>query len=176
MTALTRRWLPRRMPDDTRVRQIYGFCFDGAGRVLLGDESGDGVQCTLPGGFPKRDGFDCLAALTGECREKYGVSIARPVYLGYWQVVGERPEWADAELFLAARVVTFHRASSDPQARRRIGTLLSPIPEVAERLGWTEYGPIQVASSVAATVFGLNPSAARQAVRRTKRPSDKDGL
>ncbi|MFI1163274.1 hypothetical protein ACH4UM_06600 [Streptomyces sp. NPDC020801] len=167
MTTLTRRWFPRRMPDDTRVRQVYGFCFDSAGRVLLGDESEDGTHCTLPGGVPKWDGFDCLAALTSECREKYRVSITRPIYLGYWQVLTEIPGLPDAELFLAARVTTFHRTSSTPRAHRLSGRLLSPLPEVADRLGWSEDGPIQVASSVAASIFGLNPSAARQAVRRT---------
>ncbi|MGI5399132.1 NUDIX hydrolase [Streptomyces sp. CA-135486] len=166
MTTLTRRWFPRRMPDDTRVRQIYGFCFDSAGRVLLGDESEEGAQCTLPGGAPTWDGFDCLAALTRECREKYGVSITRPIYLGYWKVLGQSPELPDAELFLAARVTTFHRTSVAPTAHRLPDRLLSPISEVADRLGWSEDGPIQVAGSVATSVFGLNPSTARQTLRR----------
>jgi hypothetical protein len=166
VTTLTRRWFPRRMPDDTRVRQVYGFCFDDAGRVLLGEEGGEGTECRLPGGMPEQDGFDCLAALIRECRREYWVSISRPIYLGYWQVRGESPELPDVELFLAARITTFHRTGVVSEINRPFGRLLTPIREVSDRLGWSEDGPVQEAGAVASTVFGLNPPAGQQAVRR----------
>ncbi|MFG3041758.1 hypothetical protein ACGFYZ_33130 [Streptomyces sp. NPDC048330] len=165
MTTLTRRWFPKRMPDDTRVRRVHGFCFDSAGRVLLGTENEEGAPCTLPGGVPKWEGFDCLGALTGECRVKYGVSITRAVYLGYWQILGESPELPDAELLLAARITTFHRAGP-VRGDRSLVRLLTPIREVADRLGWSEEGPVQVASTVATSIFGMSPSKAQQTVRR----------
>lgn len=160
MTTLTHRWLPRRIPDDTDVRRIYGFCFDAGGRVLLGVEDCESDLHHMPGGAPETEGYGCLATLVRECRSEYRISIARPIYLGYRQVRDEGAQLTYAEMFLAARITTFHRQSSTTGNCRSFRRLLTPLNCVPDRLGWGNDGLPQTsaAASVAANVFGLDLS------------------
>ncbi|MCX5555400.1 hypothetical protein [Streptomyces sp. NBC_00038] len=168
MTTLTHRWLPSRMPDDTDVRQVYGYCFDAAGRVLLGVEHGESAGHHMPGSETEADGYGCLATLIRECRSKYRVTIAKPIYLGYRQVRDEDAKLAYAELFLAARITTFHRLSPAPGGCHSFRRLLTPVNCVPDRLGWGAEGLLQTsaAAAVATSVFGLDLSVLHDEIYR----------
>ncbi|MBC2901054.1 NUDIX hydrolase [Streptomyces cupreus] len=169
MTTLTHRWLPSRMPDETDVRQVYGFCFDAAGRVLLGVEHGESPGLRMPGSETEADGYDYLATLVRECRSGYRVTITKPIYLGYRQVRDEDAELTYAELFLAARITTFHRRSPALGSCRSFQRLLTPVSYVPDRLGWGAEGSLQISSAaaVATNVFGLDLSVLHDEIYRT---------
>ncbi|MEV8034859.1 hypothetical protein [Streptomyces sp. NPDC086182] len=169
MTTLTHQWLPHRIPDDAGVRRIYGFCFDTVGRVLLGVEgSGEDAEHHMPGGAPEPEGYDCLATLVSECRREFRVSIDKPIYLGYRKVHDEAARRTYAELFLAARISTFHRQSRDSGSCRTLRRLLTPVNFAPERLGWGSTGlqEAAAATAVAMKVFGLDLSVPQDEVYR----------
>ncbi|MET8677113.1 hypothetical protein ABZW18_05805 [Streptomyces sp. NPDC004647] len=170
MTTLTHQWLPRRIPDDTDVRRIYGFCFDAVGRVLLGVEgSGEGSEeHHMPGGAPEPEGYDFLATLVSKCRREFRVSIDRPVYLGYRKVRDEAARLTYAELFLAARITTFHRQGPDSGSCRRLRRLLTPVDFAPDRLGWGSAGlqEAAAAAAVATNALGLDLSIPQDEVYR----------
>lgn len=169
MTTLTHQWLPHRIPDGTDVRRIYGFCFDAVGRVLLGVEgSGDTCASRMPGGVPEPEGQDCLATLVSECRREFRVSISRPIYLGYRKVRDEAARLTYAELFLAARITTFHRQSRTPGSSSTLRRLLTPANFAPERLGWSSAGfqEVAAATAVATSIFGLDLSTPQGEVYR----------
>lgn len=92
----------RPLSDGVPVRQVYGFCFDGTGRVLLREDAG---RYGLPGGKPEH-GEDAPAVLARECREESQITIGEPVYLGYQEVTEDGlPPYA--QLRLAARITDF---------------------------------------------------------------------
>ena len=156
------------MPNETDVRQVYGFCFDAVGRVLLGVEHGESPGHRMPGSETKVDGYDCLATLVRECRSGYRVTITKPIYLGYRQVRDEDAKLTHAELFLAARITTFHRRGPTLGTCRSFQRLLTPVNCVPDRLGWGAEGSLQISSAaaVATNVFGLDLSVLQDEIYR----------
>lgn len=113
------RWITAPLPDDIPVRQVYGFCFDDTGRVLLRDDAG---RYGLPGGKPEH-GEDAPAVLARECREESQITIGKPVYLGYQEVTEDGlPPYA--QLRLAVRIIDFLPREPDPDTGRAYGRLI----------------------------------------------------
>ncbi|MDX3854219.1 NUDIX hydrolase [Streptomyces sp. AK02-01A] len=154
----TFRWITEPLPAGITVRQVYGFCFDSTGRVLLRE---DGGRYGLPGGRPEA-GEDALATLSRECEEESQITIADPLYLGYQEVTEDgQPPYA--QLRYAARITGFHPRHEDPDTGRTYGRLLTPLHKAPALLDWGIDGLLQAASAVhAARTLGLVPTSVRK--------------
>ncbi|MFF2727598.1 NUDIX hydrolase [Streptomyces sp. NPDC058008] len=152
------RWISEPLPADITVRQVYGFCFDDTGRVLLREDSG---RYGLPGGKPE-SGEDAPAVLVRECREESQITIGEPVYLGYQEVTEEgRPPYA--QLRLAARITGFLPRELDRDTGRTYGRLIAPLNKAPALLDWGIDGLLQSAAAVhAAYRLGLDPASVRE--------------
>lgn len=154
----TFRWITDSLPEHIPVRQVYGFCFDDSGRVLLREDSG---RYGLPGGKPE-EGEDVPAVLARECREESQIAIGEPLYLGYQEVTeDDQPPYA--QLRLAARIRDFFPRAPDPATGRTYGRLITPLNKAPALLDWGIDGLLQAAAAVkAANRLGLDPAAARE--------------
>lgn len=152
------RWVAGQVPDGVPVRQVYGFCFDASGRVLLRDDAG---SYGLPGGRPE-PGEDAAATLARECREESQIIVGEPVYLGYQEVTddGEPPY---AQLRMIALINDVLPRASDPDTGRIYGRLLTPIAKAPALLDWGVDGLLQSAAAAlsAATHLPVDPGASR---------------
>ncbi|MFA5798340.1 MAG: NUDIX hydrolase [Patescibacteria group bacterium] len=146
-------WHTQPVPDGMRIRQVYGFCFDTHGRLLMRSE---GAKHSLPGGRPEAD-EDLAATLTRECYEEVHAVIKRPVYLGYQQVDDQNGEPPYAQVRMVALIAEIREARPDPDTGRTYGRLLTSAARAGELLDWGELGRIQssAAAIVAATKFGV---------------------
>ncbi|MFF3359087.1 NUDIX hydrolase [Streptomyces sp. NPDC002917] len=152
------RWITAPLPEDIPVRQVYGFCFDDTGRVLLREDAG---RYGLPGGKPEAD-EDVPTVLARECREESQITIGEPIYLGYQEVTEHgRPPYA--QLRLAARITGFLPREPDPDTGRTYGRLIAPLNKAPALLDWGIDGLLQAAAAVrAAYRLGLDPTAVRE--------------
>jgi len=154
----TFRWVTDPLPPDIIVRQVYAFCFDESGRVLLREDAG---HYSLPGGKPER-GEDTRTTLERECQEESQITLGDHVYLGYQEVTdsGEQPY---AQLRFVARIAGFLPRNPDPDTGRTYGRLLTPINKAPALLDWGIDGLVQAASTVpAAYALGVDPAATRE--------------
>lgn len=155
---ITFRWLTEPPPRDMRVGQVYGFCFDDSGRVVLYEDDG---TYNLPGGTPE-PGEDTLATLERECLEESQITLTATIYLGYQEVTedGKAPY---AQLRYVARIGTFLPRRPDPDNGRTYGRLLTPINRVPALLDWGIEGLFQAADAArAASQLGIDPAATRE--------------
>ena len=154
----TFQWITEQPPRGLVVRQVYAFCFDDNGRVLLREDSG---SYGLPGGTPEAD-EDVRTTLERECREEAQIILGDHLYLGYQEVteLGQKPY---AQLRLAARIAEFLPRSPDPDTGRTYGRLLTPINKAPALLNWGIDGLLQAAAAIpAAYQLGLDPAAVRE--------------
>jgi 8-oxo-dGTP diphosphatase len=151
------RWITTPLPADITIRQVYGFCFDGSGRILLREDDG---HYGLPGGKPEH----CekpAAVLARECREESQITIGEPIYLGY-QEVTEHGQPPYAQLRMAARITDFLPREPDPDTGRTYGRRITPLNKAPGLLDWGIDGLLQAATAVqAAYTLGLDPTAVR---------------
>lgn len=152
------RWITDPLPTGILVRQVYGFCFDESGRVLLRDDAG---HFGLPGGKPQL-GEDVPMVLARECREESQIAIGEPLYIGYQEVTEDGlPPYA--QLRLAARIIEFFPREPDPDTGRTYGRLIAPLNKAPALLDWGVDGLLQCAAAVqAAYRLGLDPAAVRE--------------
>jgi 8-oxo-dGTP diphosphatase len=154
----TFRWVTTALPDTIQVRQVYGFCFDDSGRVLLREDDG---QYGLPGGKPEA-GEATEATLERECLEESQITIGNLLYLGY-QEVTEPGQQSFAQLRYAATIASFLPRRPDPDTGRTYGRLITPLNKVPGLLDWGIDGLLQAADAArAACLLGLDPAAVRE--------------
>lgn len=160
MTAF--RWMPESSPQGLIVRQVYGYCFDDSGRVLLVEDDGD---YNLPGGTPEA-GEEARTTLERECLEEAQIVLGADHYLGYQEVT--EPGLAPyAQLRYAVRITQFLPRRPDPDNGRTYRRLLSPISAVPSLLDWGVAGVLQAAAAVpAACQLGVDPDITRESAWR----------
>lgn len=152
------RWVTDPLPQGITVRQVYGFCFDDSGRVLLCEDHG---RYGLPGGKPE-PGEDTRTVLDRECLEESQIILDTLLYLGYQEVTEEGQE-PFAQLRYAARIAEFLPRRPDPDTGRTYGRLITPINRAPALLDWGVDGLLQSAAAVhAAYSLGLDPAAVRE--------------
>lgn len=158
------RWCPEKVPDGISVQQVYGFCFDQSGRVLLQE---DADRFSLPGGKPEA-GEDPPSVLARECLEESQIIILAASYLGYQEVTEEEGKAPFAQLRMVALIDRYLPRMPDPDTGRMYRRLLTSIEKAPAFLHWGVDGLLQsAAAAVAATErFGLNTSAVRDSIYR----------
>ena len=137
--ALT--WHAEALPSGLSVRQVYGFIYDSAGRILVQEHEG---RFNLPGGKPE-PGESLDAALHRESLEESQVEIDNLIYLGYQLVVsaGEAPY---AQVRYRARLVRVLPLAADPATNQVYARRFVLADELEQLLGWST-GAEQIAAS-----------------------------
>ena len=136
-------WMETDVPIQLYVRQVYGFIFDGNGRVLVQEDQG---HYNLPGGKPEK-GETLIETLAREAAEESQVRFNSAIYLGYQHVQGEEEF---AQVRYAAILDHVESAAPDSATGRQYQRLWVPPIEVNELLGWVESGKQQIESAVKA--------------------------
>lgn len=144
MTEFT--WHTDPVPASTPIRQVYGFCFDTCGRLLIRI---DGAEHSLPGGRPEPDDADIAATLARECLEEVQVTINEPVYLGYQRVDDRDGHPPYAQVRMVALVTEIRPAHPDTDTGRTYRRLLTTPTEAGDLLAWGEPGRQQAAAAAA---------------------------
>ncbi|MGW2376305.1 NUDIX hydrolase [Kitasatospora sp. NPDC001683] len=147
------RWYAAPVPQGLPVRQVYGYLFDGEGRVLLQDDLG---RFNLPGGKPEPGEEDYHTILARESLEESQVAIGRTAYLGYVRVEdpGEEPY---AQVRLAGLLEEFLERAPDESTGRTYRRLMTSLDRAPGLLQWGEHGTAQAetAAVVAAASLGV---------------------
>lgn len=146
-------WHIQPVPSGIQIRQVYGFCFDDAGRLLMRI---DGAKHSLPGGRPEV-GEDLAATLARECIEEVQVVIESPVYLGYQLVDDENGQPPYAQARMVAHIAEIRIAMPDPDTGRTYGRLLTSAANGGELLNWGDLGREQgsAAAQIAIMKYGI---------------------
>ncbi|WP_406841531.1 NUDIX hydrolase (plasmid) [Streptomyces sp. AHU1] len=149
-------WIAAQVPDDLRVRQVYGFLFDNEGRVLVQDDLG---RHNLPGGKPEA-GEDFQQTLARECVEESQVEIGAAAYMGYVLVQDPGAE-PYAQVRMAARITRFLDRAPDESTGRVYRRLMTPIENAPALLDWGAHGSAQAktAAEVAHRDLGVRLAA-----------------
>lgn len=151
-------WTSAAVPSGLPIVQVYGWLFDGHGRVLV-QQTPDGWN--LPGGTPEPVDLDPVATLRREVMEESQVEIDSPVYLGH--EVTSRHGVACALVRMTGRVKRFHPRKPDPDGGLLLGRWLMPTEQAAGLLDWGRAGAEQATAAAAA--------ARRQWMSPTRRPT-----
>lgn len=147
-------WHTTPVPDDTQVRQVYGFLFVDDGRLLI---RVDGHKHSLPGGRPESGETTYAAVLRREALEEVTVDIDKPYYLGYQQANEHDGTPPYAQIRMIARITAVYPAAPDPDNGRTYHRLLVHPRKAGDLLNWGQVGHQQAtaAAQAAVTVLGL---------------------
>jgi 8-oxo-dGTP diphosphatase len=104
-------WIPGQSPRDlSPITQVYGFCFDNIGRLLV--QRHDGNPWQIMGGSPE-PGETPEQTLTREVDEEVNIDISNIVYLGAQLV--ENPNGKKSyQIRYAARITKIKPRKADP--------------------------------------------------------------
>lgn len=142
----TYNWFSGPVPAHLLVRQVWGFCFDELGRVLLRlDQDGYG----LPGGRPEPGEAEFADTLVRECLEETQTLLSQINYLGYQEVDDENGEPSYAQVRMIARITEIRPAAPDPDTGSVYGRLLTGTARAGELLAWGEGSRMQIAAAAA---------------------------
>ena len=125
------------------ITQVYGYCFDDSGRVLL---LKDGDTFTLPGGKPEFD-ESIEDTLRREVLEEAQTIIDDILFIGYQRVEGDN-QWFNgkpySQLRMIARIEKMLSNAIDPATGRQYERFLYTPQQVQNTLQWGESGQAQI--------------------------------
>ena len=145
-------WCLGAPPRDLPVTQVYGFCFDQRGEILLTFDQG---TYGLPGGKPESDETP-EETLIREVLEEVQCEIANLEYTGYQLVTGDPDKFGGAsyaQLRYACRVTRLLPQIPDVATGRLIDRRFASPTDAAALLGWGDNGRQQIASACASDCF-----------------------
>lgn len=147
-------WHTEDLPAGMTVRQVYGFCFDKHGRVLM---RVDGGKYGLPGGRPESTDLDLVHTLARECAEEVSIDIRDAMYLGFQRVDECGGTQLFAQIRMVARIADVHSLRPDPDTGRIYRRFMTAPKTAARLLAWGEVGRLQLADAarVAENRLGL---------------------
>lgn len=151
---LTIQWINGSLPEaGLTITQVYGFCFDPRGDVLLIEDQG---QYSLPGGKPEnRETFE--ETLLREAMEEAQVELVEIYYLGYQLVENDRTMFSGlpyVQVRMVAKINRMFPPSVDPARGRVNNRIICPASRAAELLAWGKRGEEQMiaASRLSSTI------------------------
>ncbi|MGH3384925.1 MAG: NUDIX hydrolase [Nocardioidaceae bacterium] len=148
-------WHAEAVPAELLVRQVYGFCFDSAGRLLM---RVDGSKHSLPGGRPESgEEDDYETTLRRECWEEVHIDLDQPYYLGYQRVDESDGTAPYAQVRMIALIRRIAAAAPDPDNGKTYGRHLVDPAAAGDLLGWGVHGHRQAeaAARLAQHTFDL---------------------
>jgi ADP-ribose pyrophosphatase YjhB (NUDIX family) len=139
--AVRLEWVAGRLPpDDVLITQVYAFCFDDVGRILL---VRDGRHVGIPGGKPE-GGEDFRQTALREVLEEACVKLTDVRAIGYQLVHDDTAEKAYAQLRVAGRITAVLKRATDPGTGKTFDRVLVPPGDAGELLGWGDDGVAQI--------------------------------
>ena len=145
-------WCLGAPPRDLPVTQVYGFCFNQRGEILLTFDQG---SYGLPGGKPENDETP-EETLIREVLEEVQCEIADLEYTGYQLVTGDPDKIGGAsyaQLRYACRITTLLPQMVDVATGRLIDRRFASPTAAIALLGWGDNGREQIASACASDCF-----------------------
>jgi len=136
MNTLRMTWVDGAVPHHLAVTQVYGYCFDDEGRVLLIQDAED--RFGLPGGKP--EGHETYEeTLRREVIEEAQIILGDIKLCGYQLVEGDRSRMNGApyaQVRTVARIISILPAAQDPATGWTYRRVVCPPAFVPDLLQW----------------------------------------
>lgn len=136
-------WHEQEPPASRPVKQVYGYCFNKQGDILLIDDEG---VYGLPGGKPE-DSESWEETLRREVLEEAQAKVDSITYLGYQLVEGDG-DTPYAQVRMFARVEELFPVAVDPATGRQYRRTFHKLREACRLLSWGESGRRQIQAAV----------------------------
>ena len=125
-------WYNNPVPNDLKVRQVYGVAFNYDGRIILRIENN---KYKLTGGKPeKNESYE--ETLEREYIEELNVELENCYYLGYLLVEDNNEKYAQVRMI--AKIKSINENHIDPATGEMYGRELVNADKVKELLGYQD--------------------------------------
>ena len=152
-------WHNGNVPEEMKVKQVYGIVFTNDGRLLLRVErKDDQIKYSLAGGKPEICDNSREGTLKREFLEEVNTTLQDGAYIvGYQQVDEENGKPPYAQMRMTAIIEFIGAKQPDPDNGQTYDRLLTTPERAIELLNWGEVGANQVneALRLAKEYFGL---------------------
>lgn len=129
------------VPENLRIRQVYGVPFSSDGKILLKVENkGENKIYSLAGGTPENIDEDTIATLYREFIEEVNTALCEPIYLGFQEVRGDGEREPYAQVRMACLIKGFGEKKPDPGNGKTYDRVLASPEKVKQLLSWGEIG------------------------------------
>ena len=138
-------WHSGEVPENLKIKQVYGILFSTDGRVLLKCEvKRDGKCYSLAGGKPEAFDDGIEGTLRREVLEEVNCTIKEPILVGYQEVNEGNGIPPYAQVRMTAIVDKIGKLQPDPDNGETYERLLTPPQRAIELLNWGKEGRLQV--------------------------------
>ena len=142
-------WYNGEVPNNLKIKQVYGILFTKDGRILLAiKDKGNGKIFTLAGGKPESYDEDNIATLKRELIEEVNVTINTPITVGYQEVDEENGNPTYAQFRMAAIIDSIGPRLPDPDTNETYERILTTPIRAIELLDWGDVGKLQIEEAV----------------------------
>ena len=134
-------WREMPVPENLRIRQVYGVPFSSDGKILLKVENkGEKKIYSLAGGTPENIDKDTIATLYREFIEEVNTTLCEPIYLGFQEVRGDGEKEPYAQVRMACLIKEIGEKKPDPDDGKTYDRVLASPEKVKQLLNWGEIG------------------------------------
>lgn len=152
-------WYDNEVPDNLKVKQVYGLVFSKDGRMLVrvvNKPDGRKMYC-LAGGTPEPFDKDMEATLRREFIEEVNTTLQTPIYAGYQLVDEENGKPPYAQVRMVALIDEIGPKQPDPDNGETYDRMLVHPDKVISLLNWGKVlvDQIATATQIAKTQLGI---------------------
>ena len=134
-------WREMPVPENLRIRQVYGVPFSSDGKILLKVENkGEKRIYSLAGGTPESIDKGRIATLYREFIEEVNTIVCKPLYLGFQEVRGDGEREPYAQVRMACLIKEIGEKKPDPDDGKTYERVLASPKKAKQLLNWGEIG------------------------------------
>lgn len=138
-------WHSGEVPENLKIKQVYGILFSTDGRVLLKCEVKQEGKCySLAGGKPEPFDDGMEGTLRREVLEEVNCTIKEPILVGYQEVNEGNGIPPYAQVRMTAIIDKIGKLQPDPDNGETYERLLTPPQRAIELINWGEEGKNQI--------------------------------
>lgn len=138
---ITIKWFDGEVPQNLKVKQVYGIIFTPDGRTMLRIEgSRQKPVYSLAGGTPEGFDADIEATLRRELIEEVNTTIFNPLMVGYQFVDEHNGKPPYAQVRMVAIINKIGEPKPDPDGGETYLRLLTTPARAIELLNWGDVG------------------------------------
>lgn len=142
-------WHSGEVPENLKIKQVYGILFSTDGRVLLKCEVKQEGKCySLAGGKPEPFDDGMEGTLRREVLEEVNCTIKEPILVGYQEVNEGNGIPPYAQVRMTAIIDKIGKLQPDPDNGETYERLLTPPQRAIELLNWGKEGRLQIEEAV----------------------------